>query len=212
MTEPLRWGPAVAPVRQLIVLLHGLGADGHDLIDLAPYWAQAAPHAAFLSPHAPEPFDGGGFGRQWFPLWDRSPAVLEQGAERARLWLDPLIDAELERLGVADYALMGFSQGAMMALHTGLRRAAPPRVILAYSGRLLAPDRLGDITHKPPVHLVHGLRDEVVPPENSRRAEALLRQAHVPVTSLFCPDLGHGLDDAGLAAGAMALQRSFAEK
>jgi len=212
MTEALRWGPATAPVRQLVVLLHGLGADGNDLIDLAPYWSRAVPNSAFLSPHAPEPFEGGGFGRQWFPLLDRSNATRTAGVESARLWLDSVIDAELTRLGVTDYAIMGFSQGAMVALHTGLRRQTPPRVILAYSGRLVAPEQLDTITHKVPVLLVHGARDEVVPAQESRLAEAALKAANIPVNSLFCPDLGHGLDDAGLSAGAMALQRRFTEK
>ncbi len=141
--DALRWGPADGKAQQLVVLLHGLGANGADLIDLAPYWARALPHAAFLAPHAPTPYAEAGFGRQWFSFADRSAAVQADEVERARLVLDVVLDAELARLGVRDYALMGFSQGAMMALHTGLRRSGPPRAILAYSGRLLAADRLG---------------------------------------------------------------------
>jgi phospholipase/carboxylesterase len=210
--DALRWGPAEGEARQLVVLLHGLGADGADLIDLAPYWARALPHAAFLAPHAPTPYAEAGFGRQWFPLWDRSPAALATGVEQARLALDLVLDNELARLGVADYALMGFSQGAMTAIHTGLRRIQPPCAILAYSGRLLAEERLGEIVHRVPVLLVHGEDDAVVPAAASRQAADALREAGVPVEALFCPGLGHGLDDAGLAAGALALQRGFAEK
>ena len=126
------------------------------------------------------------------------------------VWLDAFIDAELARLSVQDYAIMGFSQGAMMALHVGLRRANAPKAILAFSGRLLAADRIGEIANHAPVLLVHGEVDSVVPAENSRIAAGLLAAAGVPVQTLFSKDLGHGIDDSGLSAGAIALQRGFA--
>jgi phospholipase/carboxylesterase len=207
--DAMRWGPAEAPATQLVVLLHGLGADGADLIDLAPLWARALPHAAFVAPHAPDAYVDAGYGRQWFPLWDRSADALAEGADTSQIWLDRFLDAELARVGVTDYAIMGFSQGAMMALHTGLRRAHPPRAILAYSGMLIAPDRLVEATAHPPILLVHGEADTVVPPERSRSAAESLRLAGHDVESLFCPALGHGIDDAGLSAGAIALQRGF---
>jgi phospholipase/carboxylesterase len=197
-----------------VFLLHGLGADGADLIDLAPGWAHALPHAAFCAPHAPERYAEAGFGRQWFSPGDRSEATRAAGADISRIWLDRFIDAELLRTGVTDYAIMGFSQGAMMALHAGLRRIQPPRAILAYSGALLASDRLGEITtrppaFRPPVLLVHGEADEVVPVQRSRDAATLLEAAEIPTQTLFCPGLGHGIDEAGLSAGALALQRAF---
>jgi phospholipase/carboxylesterase len=208
-----RWGPKQGAARQLVVLCHGVGADGHDLIDLAPAWAPALPHAAFAAPDGPQPCDGAPMGRQWFPLWDRAPAQLAAGADAAAPLLDAFIDAELARLGLAaeDYALMGFSQGAMTALHVGLRRTVPPRAILAFSGALLAPGRLGEARHRPAVLLVHGEADEVVPPQRSRDAETALRAAGFPVESLFCPRLGHGIDEAGLSTGALFLQRAFAD-
>eukprot|EP01037_Dinobryon_pediforme_P009688 gene9688-9752_t len=205
----MRWGPAEAPAAQLVILLHGLGADGADLIDLAPGWAHALPHAVFVAPHAPELYVEAGFGRQWFALWDRSSAAQAAGADSARIWLDRFIDAELKRLGVADYAIMGFSQGAMMALHVGLRRAVAPKAILAFSGRLIAADRLVEIANRAPVLLVHGAGDEVVPVSNAPYSESMLQKAGVPVQSLICPELGHGIDDAGISAGAIALQRGF---
>lgn len=208
--DAMRWGPAAGPAHQLVVLLHGYGADGADLIDLAPGWAQALPHAAFVAPHAPEPCGESGFGRQWFALWDRSEAARAAGADVARIWLDAFIDAEMTRLGVSEYALMGFSQGAMMALHVGLRRVVPPRAVLAYSGRLLAADRLGEATARPPVLLVHGEADAVVPVQCSRDAAAALQAEGFDVNALFCPGLGHGLDEAGISAGALALQKAFA--
>ena len=202
-----RWGPASkgAP-KQLVVLCHGLGSDGHDLIDLAPTWANALPDA-------PDRCDLGPTGRQWWSVADRSPPVVEAGVRRAATFLNPFLDAELARLGLpADaYALMGFSQGAMTALFTGLRRATAPRAILAFSGALIAPDSLpAELTHRPPVLLVHGEADEVVPVERSREAEAALRAAGVPVEATYVPRLGHGIDDTGLAMGALALQRGFA--
>ncbi len=209
-----RWGPASkgAP-KQLVVLCHGLGADGHDLIDLAPTWANALPDAIFAAPDAPDRCDLGPTGRQWWSVADRSPPVVEAGVRRAATFLNPFLDAELTRLGLPPgaYALMGFSQGAMTALFTGLRRATAPRAILAFSGALIAPDSLpAELTHCPPVLLVHGEADEVVPVERSREAEAALRAAGVPVEATYVPRLGHGIDDTGLAIGALALQRGFA--
>jgi phospholipase/carboxylesterase len=209
-----RWGPASgAAPKQLVVLCHGLGADGHDLIDLAPTWARALPDAAFVAPDAPDPCDLGPTGRQWWSVVDRSPPVVEAGVRRAAAFLNTFLDAELARLALpADaYALMGFSQGAMTALFTGLRRAAAPRAILAFSGALIAPESLAaELTHRTPVLLVHGEADDVVPVDRSRAAEAALRAAGVPVEATYVPRLGHGIDDTGLAMGALTLQHGFA--
>jgi phospholipase/carboxylesterase len=206
-----RWGPASGgPPRKLVVLLHGLGADGYDLIDLAPGWGQAVPEAAFVAPHAPEPCDIAPYGRQWFSVGDRTPARMLAGAEVAAAHLAAFLDAEAARLGIGagDVGVMGFSQGAMMALFTGLRRAPPPAVLLAYSGRLLGAETLAaDIRARPPVLLVHGEEDEIVPAAASREAESALAAAGVTVEAVFRPGLGHGLDEAGMALGALALQR-----
>ena len=209
---PRKTPAAGGPARQLVVLCHGLGADGTDLIDLAGAWGQAAPDAAFASPDAPFPHDAG-FGRQWWSVADRSPAATEAGVRRAAPFLHRFIDAELARLGLPEdaYALMGFSQGAMMVLFAGLRRATPPRAILAFSGALVAPASLAaELTHPAPVLLVHGEADEVVPAARSHEAETALRAAGVPVESCFIPRLGHGIDQTGLAMGGLALQRAFA--
>jgi phospholipase/carboxylesterase len=208
-----RWGPAskAAPA-QLVVLCHGLGADGHDLIDLAPTWGHALPDAAFVSVDAPFAHDSG-FGRQWWSVADRSPPVVEAGVRHAAGFLERFIDAELQRLGLpADrYALMGFSQGAMTVLFTGLRRASAPRAILAFSGALIAPESLAtELANHAPVLLVHGEADDVVPAQRSRDAEAALRAVNVPVEAAYVPRLGHGIDDTGLAMGALTLQRAFA--
>jgi phospholipase/carboxylesterase len=205
-----RWGPATggAP-RRLVVLLHGLGADGFDLIDIAPGWGKAVPEAAFVAPHAPEPCDLAPYGRQWFSVQDRTPARMLAGVRVAADHLGAFLDAETARLGLAmrDVALMGFSQGAMTALFAGLRRSPPPAAILAYAGRLIAPELLpGELGARPPVLLVHGEDDDVVPAEGSREAERVLRELGVPVESAWRRGLAHGLDEAGIALGALMLQ------
>lgn len=211
--EALRWGPASkARARQLVVLCHGLGADAHDLIDLAHAWQHACPDAVFASVDAPFHHDSG-FGRQWWSVADRSPPIMEAGVRRAAPYLHGFIDAELSRLELPTnaYAIMGFSQGAMMSLFAGLRRAAAPRAILAYSGALVAPASLAtELANRAPVLLVHGEADDVVLPERSREAEAALAAANVPVEAHFIPRLGHGIDDSGISLGALALQRAFA--
>ena len=218
-------GPRVGPAaggtaQQLVVLCHGLGADGHDLIDIAAAWKHAIPHAAFAAPDAPFACDmgpgGGPGGRQWFSVADRSAGPMEHGARRAAGYLDIFIDAELTRLSLPPdaYALMGFSQGAMTVLFTGLRRPIPPRAILAYSGALIAPESLVHdrqaIASLVPVLLVHGEDDDVVPVSRSHDAEAALTAAGIAVEALYCPRLGHGIDEAGLSMGGLFLQRAFA--
>lgn len=208
-----RWGPASkGKPAQLVVLCHGLGADGHDLIDLAPSWAPAVPDALFVSVDAPEHHPAG-FGRQWWDVGDRNPRDQEAGVRRAAAHLGRFIDAELARLGLPAeaYALMGFSQGAMTVLFTGLRRPSAPRAILAFSGALIAPETLAaELANRAPVLLVHGESDDVVPAYRSRDAETALRAAGVPVESMFVPRLGHGIDETGISMGALTLQRAFA--
>lgn len=206
-----RFGPANGEAPDaLVVLVHGFGADGNDLIDLAAMWAEAVPGALFVAPHAPEPCDGVPFGRQWFALWDRSATQLAAGVAGAAAALGRFVAAEATRLGLAPgrVALMGFSQGAMTVLEAGLRGAVPdPACILAYSGGMLgAEDLAAQLAAKPAVLLVHGEADEVVPVGASRMAEAALSAAGVPVRALYRPGLGHGLDEVGLAAGAEVLR------
>lgn len=209
-----RWGPkSGGTAKQLVVLCHGLGADGFDLIDIAPGWARALPDATFAAPHAPLPCDMGPTGRQWFSVADRAPAIMERGARAGARALDGFLDAELARLALplGSYALMGFSQGAMTALFAGLRRETAPRAILAFSGGLIAPETLaGEMRNRAPVLLVHGEDDDVVPISRSRDAERALAEAGVPVETLWCPGLPHGIDAAGLSLGALKLQRAFA--
>jgi phospholipase/carboxylesterase len=210
--EAIHWGPASkAKPKQLVVLCHGLGADAFDLIDLGPSWQHACPDALFASVHAPFLHDSG-FGRQWWSVADRSPPVMEAGARAAAGYLHGFIDAELARLGLPAeaYAMMCFSQGAMISLFTGLRRPVPPRAVLAFSGALVAPRTLAaELANRAPVLIVHGEADETVPVSRSRDAEAALIAAGVPVEAHYVPRLGHGIDDTGISLGALALQRGF---
>jgi phospholipase/carboxylesterase len=203
-----RFGPAAGGAPDaLVVLVHGFGADGHDLIDLAAMWAEAVPGALFVAPHAPEACDGASFGRQWFPLWDRSAAQLEAGVAAAAAALGAFVAAEAARLALPPgrVGLMGFSQGAMTVLEAGLRGAVPDAAcVLAYSGGMIGGER--PVAARPPVLIVHGDADEVVPAAASHAAEAALQGAGVPVRALFRPGLGHGLDEVGLAAGAEVLR------
>jgi phospholipase/carboxylesterase len=212
--EGPRWGPAAggAP-RKLVVLLHGVGADGFDLIDLAPGWGKAVPHALFIAPHGPEPCDLAPHGRQWFSLQDLTPARIAAGAASAAAVLGPWLEAELAALGLThgDTALMGFSQGCMTALYTGLRLSPPLAGLLGYSGALPGLESLAAaIRARPPVLLVHGEADGVVPVAASRLAEAALRAAGVPVEAVYRPGLEHGIDEAGISLGALHLQRVLA--
>jgi phospholipase/carboxylesterase len=212
-------GPRLEPksggkARQLVLLLHGLGSDGNDLIGLAPYWAPLLPAAAFVSPNAPFPCDMAPYGYQWFSLLDRSAARILAGVQAAAPILDGFIDQELERYGLAeaDLALVGFSQGAMMSMYVGLRRAKPVAQILAYSGRLIGTDTLADdIRSRPPVLVVHGVADEVVPFESLAHAEKALKAVGVPVKTLARPGLGHSIDEQGLRLGGQMLTAAFSK-
>ena len=211
-------GPSRKPAnggapKQLVVLLHGLGADGSDLIGLAPSWAALLPDAEFLSPDAPFPCDMGPFGRQWFSAQTRTPETALAGARAAAPILDAFLDDALAKRGLTggQLALMGFSQGAMMSLFVGLRRAVAPAAIAAYSGALVAPHLLAtELRGKPPVLIVHGDADPVVPFAMMPAAVSALKASGITVEELVRPGLGHGIDEEGLARGGAFLRDGFA--
>jgi phospholipase/carboxylesterase len=167
----------------------------------------------FVSPHAPEACDMAPVGRQWFPLGNLDLSKFGVGVRKAAVALDGFIDEQLAKYALPPtaYALMGFSQGAMTVLFTGLRRAEAPRAILAFSGGLIEPETLAaEMKNHAPVLLAHGEADPVVPVFRSRDAEAALRRAQVPVEALYVRGLEHGIDDAVLSAGAVFLRKAFA--
>lgn len=213
-------GPSVPPLaggppRQLVVLLHGVGADGEDLIGLAPMLAEVLPHAAFIAPNAPEPCDMAPFGYQWFSLLDRHPEALLAGVRGVAGRLDGFLDDLLAQhaLNDSDLALVGFSQGTMTALHVALRRAQPPAALLGYSGALLGPDVLRqELRARPPVYLIHGEADDVVPFPALHAAVAALAAAEVPVRWSVCRGLGHGIDPEMVRHGAAFLQTALKDQ
>lgn len=202
-------GPRVPPrgggrPAQLVVFLHGVGSDGNDLISLAEPFAAALPGAAFVAPHGPQRFDQAPSGYQWFSLYDRSPASMLEGARAAAKALDDFLDHELQRHGLADdrLVLVGFSQGTMMALYAAPRRAKACAGVVGYSGALLAGEELPRaVRARPPVLLVHGDADEVVPVELLQLAVAGLEAAGIPVQWHIRPNLPHGIDPPGLEYG-----------
>lgn len=189
--------------KQIVLLLHGFGSSGTDLISFVPQWQQALPDALFLAPHAPQR-TAFGRGYQWWPLLAFTPEALAAGAASAAAAIDALIDRKLDQYGLseAQLALVGFSQGTMMALHVGLRRKRAVAGIVGYSGMLTGGrDLAHQIVTKPPVLLVHGSADRLVPVAALHEAEADLRRAGVEVAAHVSPGVGHTVDPVGLKMG-----------
>ena len=215
-------GPRLEPrsgaARQLVVFLHGYGADGNDLIDIGRAWQGLMPQAAFVSPHAPEPCGQAPAGRQWFPLTFRDPNERWTGVNKAAPVLERFLDAELKRrnLPPSALALVGFSQGTMMALHVGLRRAVAPVAIVGYSGLLAVPPDANaekfaaEVTSRPPVLLVHGDQDDLIPAQALFHAASGLASLGVPVEWHLSAGIGHGVDQEGLRHGGEFLARRLA--
>jgi phospholipase/carboxylesterase len=196
--------------RRLVILLHGLGADGNDLIGLAPYWAPQLPDVEFLAPNAPFPCDMAPFGYQWLSSREPDPQARLAGARAAAGFLDGYIDDELAKrdLAESDLALVGFSQGTMMSLFVGPRRERQLAGIVGYSGRLIASSILGaEIRSRPPVLLIHGTDDPVVPYASMAEAETALAAAGISVETLSCPGIEHSIDAEGLQRGGQFLHR-----
>jgi phospholipase/carboxylesterase len=211
-------GPRLAPAaggaaRQLVVFLHGYGADGNDLIGLGREWARLLPHAAFVSPHAPEPCAMSPMGRQWFNLTFRDAGELVRGVTQAAPALDAFLDAELKRHNLAAHALalVGFSQGAMLALGLGLKREPSPAAIIGYSGALASVEALPkDPSKAPAILLVHGDMDEVIPVDAMLIAREQLARAGLAVEWHLAQGIGHGIDQRGLQLGGAFLKQAFA--
>jgi phospholipase/carboxylesterase len=215
-----RLAPRSGPAQQLVVFLHGYGADGNDLIEIGRAWQEFLPHAAFVSPHAPEACGQAPVGRQWFALTFRDPNERWVGVNKAAPGLQRFLDDELARhkLAPSALALVGFSQGTMMALHVGLRRSSPPAAIVGYSGLLVLPPDLNaekfaaEIKSRPPILLVHGDRDDLIPAQALFQAGQGLAALDIPVEWHLSAGIGHGIDAEGLRQGGEFLARRFGAK
>jgi phospholipase/carboxylesterase len=215
-------GPRLAPrsrrpARQLVVFLHGYGADGNDLIELGRAWQNLLPDAAFVSPHAPERCSQSPNGRQWFPLTFQANNERWIGVNKAGPLLEQFLAAELARNSLAPnaLALVGFSQGTMMALHVGLRRAVPPAAIIGYSGLFVLADGVSpeavksEIKAKPPILLLHGDQDDLIPPQALFLSAQYLAALDIPTEWHMSAGVGHGIDQEGLRHGGEFLARQF---
>ena len=208
-------GPRMPPKRggkpdSLVIFLHGYGSNGADLISLAPYWADLLPGAAFVSPNAIEPVPMAPGGYQWFPISNLDPHLMEQGARQAAQSVDHFIDRELEKHGLPPerVALVGFSQGTMMALHVALRRERQLAGVLGYSGVLVGARTLKEqMRSKPPILLVHGDRDDRIPiPAMFDSAEALAASGHGAQWHISY-GVPHSIGPDGLELGAAFLAK-----
>jgi phospholipase/carboxylesterase len=215
VTRELKFGQVPAAsgqTKSMVVFVHGYGADGADLLGLAEPLAPHLPDTVFVSPDAPEPCHGNPFGYQWFPIpWlDGSPQeAADQGLQQSAQDLDAFLDARLADHGLPPFALalIGFSQGAMMSLHVAPRRAAPVAGIVSISGRLLKPELLvAEARVKPPVLLVHGDQDPVVPFEDMGLAGNALTAAGFETYGHVMKGTAHGIAPDGLRAALSFLK------
>lgn len=201
-----------APPKKIILLLHGFGSNGTDMIALARHWQDALPDALFLAPHAPQRCGMMAAGYQWWGLSGFAPSALAAGAASAAPAIDAFIDRKLTQYGLteADLALVGFSQGTMMALHVGLRRPRTVAAVVGYSGMLTA---TAELAHKdfakPPVLLVHGSADPVVPIAAMHMAESELKRLGVQVTTHVSHGVAHSVDPVGLRLGRDFVAEAF---
>lgn len=211
MSTTLLTGPHRAPFsgqspKALVIALHGYGSNGDDLISLAPYWEKLLPDVQFSSPNAPTHVPGFGEMYQWFPIESMDPAHLAKGAQDAAPLLEAFLEAEMARFGVtkAQTALVGFSQGTMMALQVGLSSKEAYAGILGYSGALVGNPLLAS---KPPVLLVHGDQDDVVPLVAGQMAQQFLTKSGLDARLHVSPRSAHTIALDGLQVGGAFLAR-----
>ncbi len=213
-------GPRLPPAAggrpdSLVVLLHGYGSNGADLLGLAPYWSKLLPRTQFVAPNAPQPVPMALGGFQWFALGQPDPRLMENGARAAAGPLDRFLDRELERYGLdgARLALIGFSQGTMMALQVGLRRKIAPAGIIGFSGALVGRARLKEERScAPEVLLIHGDRDDRIPLPAMFDAADALAEAGASAQWHISYGVPHSIGPDGLDLGGQFLARILAPK
>lgn len=193
-----------ASPKQIVLLLHGYGSNGADLISLAPRWQRQLPDALFLAPNAPQRLASLSAGYQWWPLTAFTPQALASGTASAAPAITSFVDRKLDQYGLtdADLAIVGFSQGTMMALHVGLRRTHRVAAIVGYSGMLTGASELSRVPiTKPPVLLIHGSADPVVPVAALHAAQSTLEHLGIDVMAHVSNGVGHTVDPIGLRMG-----------
>lgn len=208
-------GPVAAPAsgkdpRSLVILLHGYGSNGDDLIGLAPYWRASLPDTVFMAPNAPEPCPGAPGGYQWWSLTDLGRESRAAGVRQAAPLVNAFIDMHRTAYDLPNskVALVGFSQGTMMALHVAPRRPEALAGVVGYSGMLADAEALQtEVKTKPPLLLVHGDADQMVPFAAMGQAETAFKGLGFEIETHVSRGLGHSIDEAGLRLGGAFLAR-----
>lgn len=211
-------GPEHIPskeIRRAVILLHGLGSNGDDLLSFAPALSAVMPHTAFIAPHAPMRLPNMYNAFQWFDLWNRTEAEIEQGVRDAAPLLADLVAQTCKRFNLQpqNIGLVGFSQGTMMALHAGLRLINGLGAIVGFSGAMINPHTLGKdhVKNLPPVLLIHGQMDHIVPVQASQQAEVALHDIGADVRLVERPYLGHTIDPIGSQESMAFLRKHIKE-
>ena len=210
-------GPIVEPQtsekpKQLVIFCHGYGADGNDLIGLSSYFQNILPNAIFMSPNAPQKCDLNPLGYQWFDFQSGDPALIWKGVLEAASILNSFIDEQLKKYNLSDnnLALIGFSQGTMMSLHVGLRREKPMKALIGFSGKLIGEELLkDDLISKPPIYLIHGEQDPMVPHQETLNAAEVLKEHGIEVQKHISPNTPHSIAEDGLKIAIDFLSNKF---
>lgn len=212
-------GPRLEPqngkAKSIVLLLHGVAAQGANLLDLAYALQTYLPDTLLLAPDAPLPYDDGPMGFQWFSLQDRTPDILLAGLREATALLNGFADQLLSHLSLPPerLAFVGFSQGAALALFAGLCHSPTIAGTVSFCGALPdTPALQDDILGKPPLLLIEGEADEVVPFEAQARTGTWLEAAGLDVETVLRPTLGHAIDAEGIARAGTFLQRVLGKR
>ena len=208
-------GPEAAPAsgqdpQSMVILLHGYGSNGADLMGLVPYWRASLPDTVFMAPNAPEICPGAPGGFQWWSLTDLGRESRAAGVRQAAPLVNAFIDMHRATYDLTNnkVALVGFSQGTMMALHVAPRRSEVLAGVVGYSGMLADPEALqAEVQTKPPLLLIHGDADSMVPFAAMGQAEGEFKSMGFEISTHAAPGLGHSIDEAGLRLGGEFLAR-----